>query len=42
MHFSITISYRPAPEAMAGLSAVVRSTGYMGRMHVMQRKRLLF
>lgn len=38
----LPLSYRPAPEAIGkGLSAVVRSTGYMGRMHVMQRKPLI-
>lgn len=38
----LPLAYRPAPEAIGkGLRAVVRSTGYMGRMHVMQKEPLI-
>ena len=38
----LPLAYRPAPEAIGkGLSDIVRSTGYMGRMHVMQREPLI-
>ena len=40
--FRLPLAYRPAPEAIGkGLSDIVRSTGYMGRMHVMQREPLI-